>query len=894
MSMGGGGQDRLPIVVRPLDLALKSTKFFLIPAVVAIASIEVVQVVVELSSKASSHWLLIGVLAAFALYVPLFRAPPVARRVDHLLNATRRWVVTSCGPGTVHERTRVSCRLTPYYLRTWIFQYDSQRLAVERLAEAAIESSGAEFWVVEGASGTGKTRCVQLLVNALIRDPDHFELANRIFLYDLSISNEVQRDLLRRLGTPRHNDAIVVVDNFQQVSTDSIRALTRSLLDMPGRSVERLLVFLTRPGDAWSLSPGAEVRLISEAKRSGHYISINGLDASSLTDDVYQVDPVASGLLTDLTVRPVASAAQLHTAQIIATNREASPEVIDVLRLLAGKPEYEASTELVVFLGIVSALAAYRGSFTGRDFRRAVGHVVRDASDIEGMPGRIRLYLLLRKLRRLGMLPKMRLDGVHYTFHEAIAQLCVERLVSARAFEAAFRVSILLRIGDLRQEESPEIQWMLATEIGAEPTMREYFDAAAESGAFQPMVACLERCSTRIRFSDDIRLQFALLLDRVGKFAASRLEFDDSLVQSLASSSKLAAQLVIARLEVTHEEQADAELETLRRSPDPFIALSASYWEIHMAAHHGEFHPYELSHLASEAISLAGEHPTYFMLHSVARMHFDALRHLYLSGSATPSLVHAMMNDSSSRYLRNRLATFEALRILYSRAHLLGHVLLPMVAILQESVTCGDAGVEGAPESHVAISTLVEAARLEYSKAKNEFWQFGDREAHYLQADILNAELISTDVDFERTEGLLFEYRRFIEASGFEDMASYPYLYLWRWNVLKRFALLLNPTPDLRTADEYLSEARRCLRLVESLDAKVMNNYGLFRARVLHLLLDGVNTPLDSAAITELQPEAEARGYGFEVKLLRYLRDQPGIRPADLRQMFRFYPIVHQ
>jgi hypothetical protein len=63
--------------------------------------------------------------------------------------------------------------------------------------------------------------------------------------------------------------------------------------------------------------------------------------------------------------------------------------------------------------------------------------------------------------------------------------------------------------------------------------------------------------------------------------------------------------------------------------------------------------------------------------------------------------------------------------------------------------TCVDVNVEGAPESHVATSTLVEAARLEYSKAKNEFWQFGDREAHYLQADILNAELISTDVDFE-------------------------------------------------------------------------------------------------------------------------------------------------
>ena len=596
----------------------------------------------------------------------------------------------------------------------------------------------------------------------------------------------------------------------------------------------------------------------------------------------------------NLSLQRIASAAQLHAAQVIATSGKASPEVVAVLRLLSGTPDHGASTQLITLLGIVSALSAYRGSFTGRQARQAVAHVIRQSNDRAAWVDQIRLMLLLRKLRRLGLIPKMRLDGVHYTFHEAIAQLCVDRLASVKAFEGPFRQTIFLRLHGRLQKENPAVQWMLASEIGEESVMSDSFDAAAELGAFRPMASCLERCSKRIQFSDEIRLEFALVLDRVGEFSASRAEFDERLAASLAPNSQLAAQLVIARTEVMHDEQAVAELELLRSGADRFVALTARYWEIHIKAHAGVFEPDELLLLESEAMSLVAEDPSYFELHSLARMHFDGLRLMYLAGRATPSLVHATTNGGGSRYLRSRLATYDALTTLYTRAHLLGHVLLPMVAIFKDSVTSGEAGVGGDPELQVEVSALVEATRLEYSRARNEFWQFGDREAQYIQADILNAELVSTEVDFGRVEGLLLQYKRFIELSGFGEMASYPYLYLFRWNVLKRFALLLNPTPDLRPADEYLDEARRCLQFAESLDEKVNNRYGLFRARLLRLLLDGVTEPLGQGSLDELRVEAEECNYGFEVRLLRHLREQSGLRPADLREVLRFYPIVHQ
>lgn len=894
MPVVGGGQDRLSVVIRPLDLAFSIIKFILIPAVVAVASVELLQTILELFIKTPSRLLLIALLVALVLYVPILQIPPVAKRINHMLNATRRWIVTSCTLGRSQGRPRISCRLTPAYLRTWTFQYDSQREAVELLVDAAIGSSGSDFWLVEGPSGAGKTRCAQLLVAALIRDPRHFELANRIFLYDFSTSEEIQRDLVRRLGTPRHDDAIVVIDNFQQVNAATIRSLTRTLLDQPGRSVERLFIILARPHDAWLLPSGTEVRLVSEAKRAGHFISISGADAGTLTNDVYDVDPVASELLTDLSLRRIASATQLHAAQVIATSGKASPEVIAMLRLLAGKRDHGASTELIMLLGIVSALSAYRGSFTSKEFRLAVSHMTGEPKHLVGWTNEIRLPLLLRRLRRLGLLPKMRIDGTHYIFHEAIADLCIDRLTLIPSFEGPFRQTVLMRLAGRLRAETHVIQWMLASEIGAEQVMRGCFDAAAESGTFRPMVSCLERCSKRIPFSDDVRLQFAILLDRVGKFAASRSMIDGETAINLAPDSQLAAQLVIARTEVTHDERVEAGLEFLRNGSDRSVSLTARYWEIHMNAHRGVFDPDELFLLGSEMVSLASDRPNYFMLSSMARMHFDGLRQLYLTGRATPHLVYTSTTGIQARYLRNRLPTYEALTTLYTKAHLLGHVLLPRVAIFNDRVTYADAGISGHPDEQVGVSALVEATKAQYLKARDEFWQFGDREAQYLQADLLNAELLSTEVDFGRVESLLLEYRYFIQSIGFGDMASYPYLYFCRWNVLKRFALLLNPVPDLRTADEYLEEAHRCLRFAESLDEKVSNKYGLFRVRLLRLLLDAMRTPLRAAVINELRGQAEASEYRLEGRLLRHLRDQPALRPADLQQIFRFYPIVHQ
>jgi len=95
------------------------------------------------------------------------------------------------------------------------------------------------------------------------------------------------------------------------------------------------------------------------------------------------------------------------------------------------------------------------------------------------------------------------------------------------------------------------------------------------------------------------------------------------------------------------------------------------------------------------------------------------------------------------RTLRGRLPTHEALALLYGKAHLAGHVLLPRLAIFHEPVTREDAHAAeiGASGLNVTVELVRRSAERHYTAAQQLFSQAGDREALYLAADVLNLSL---------------------------------------------------------------------------------------------------------------------------------------------------------
>lgn len=886
------GDSRVAVVVRPVDRALAVLRVTLIPMLAVVVSLPTLQALTKSVMGVSRNWLVLsGATVVTIAYLALLQTQAIGGRVDRVFAAARRRVAVACNHDepVEHDEGRIACWLTPEVLRTPVIRYTELALAIAALTDACGTDEPGQYWFVEGDSGRGKTRTALYFVQSLVRDRRLFELGNRCYLYDLADSEGVQDELPRALRTPRHDGAVILVDNFQLVRADVLRALTNRLIDSPGTVAARLLVFLARPAEAWNLSPGADVRLLSEAKAAQHYLELEGPLSETVARFVADIDPAAAPLIRDLADSPRASAAQLYFAQVIARNRALRPEVAAALRLLGPHAESAAPPAgLLPALAVVTALAMHRGTFSRRELSGAIRAAEREAD--------VSLRAAVRRLHDVGLISKIEYGATRYIFHEAIAELCIDRLAASESFQGAFAAAAHRRLQDLKCQEDALLAWLVAAEVGALDVVEANFDAALSEGAYKRMMRCLRRASSRYELSVPARLQLAILLTRAGEFVEARAAFTEELLRAVGSSEELGAMLVTSRIEATHDPAAERGIDVLLRHPNRFVVIVGEYWKLHMDAHHGHFHSQRLLELVVEARGMLDERESYWRVYSLARMHFDSLRHHYLAGGTPAAAVAVRTRQDIYDYLRPRLATAEALHILYAKAHLVGHVLLPQLALFNEPISAEDAALADiTSEDARSVDGLTAAAERLYRRASEEFRLYGDREFRYLKADLANVQMIQRNPDFEEVRRLLQAYENFVASSDFRHINSYPHFYFLRWNVLMRYEVLVRDGPNSPgDADVYLGEACRRLKCVVDLDQEAGNDYGVMRARVLSALLRGVRDRLDRRELEALESETSARGYGFETRLLRHLIERGEPVHTELREIFRFYPFVHQ
>lgn len=890
------GGWRVAIVVRPLDRALGLLRLSLFALVVVAASLPASRAISGVVGEESAGWpLALAGIAVGLAGVLVLQVEAVASSVDLAFARVRRRVTMACSrdvPGEDHD-TRIACWLTPEELRAPLFQYEQQAAAVRALTDACRRDEPGQYWFLEGRSGSGKTRTGLLFVQALVRDLNLLEFGNRSYLYDFGDSESAQDALIGRLG--RHDHAVVLVDNFQYVRADVLRKLTSRLVRPPARPSEQFILFITRPPDAWNLRPGSEVRLVSEAKAAGHHLVLGGPPSESIVRSLDELDPTGSQLVRDLQDDPVASAPQLHLAQAIARSRAMSPEVSTILRLLTRGADESNSVDLVRALAVVTAMSMHRGMFSSRAFGRAVRVASDDASRRSALGRSVGSRLTLRRLRRVGLVSRAHRRGTRYVFHETIAKLCIDRLSTVPTFQAPFIVAGQARLGELISSGDSLRAWLAAVEVGAQDAAEATFDAAMANGPYTRMLRCLRRASARYPLSPALRLQLAILLDRTGDFAASRAEFTDELVRRLDPSSELGVVFAATRFEASHDPAALAGLDLLSDHPDRRVAIVGEYWRLHAAAHHGSFAPDKLLALATEAHGLLEVRTSHWLDYSLGRIHFDSLRRHYLAGGTPVEAVKAPERRAVGAYLRRRLAHYDALDLLYTRAHAVGQVLLPQLAIFFEPVTDEQAALAGIqPEDVASVAALVAAAQTLYARARDEFSKLGDREAAYVEADLLNTAMIDRACDLDSLTGRLHEYQRFIEGTGFRDLGSYPHLYFLRWHVLKRYRAMAASPSGLASADQHLDAAWWHLRQIVNLDTDVGNEYGLMRAQMLGVLLQWLLEPPAAETLMSLSARMAEQGYGREDKLLVHLAGRGPLPILELASVFRFYPFVHQ
>lgn len=880
-------------MVRPLDRLLVVAKVALVPVIALSLSLPTIESILDSSTAATHEWLL-GLLGAAlaAGYVVGLKTQTVGGRIDAVVASVRRWIALACNhDGARHDRS-VACLLTPEAFQAPLLPYQQQHRALLDLLDACRTEAIGQYWFVEGDSGSGKTRTALMLVQRLVRDKRLSPLGGRCYLYDFADSEAVQGELRSQIAKPRHDQAIVMVDNFQLVRPETLKALTTHLVYQEDETA-RLLLFLTRRGDTWNRSPGSDVRLVSEAKAASHYLSLEGPSSELIVRQVFDQDPEAAQLLRKLTKPGAASAAQLHIAQVVARNGKAPTQLLAILRALVGEPDALEDAELLSSLGVIAGLAMHRGVFSRKELWGSIWNSCRAGSPGSRVASATRRLTMVRRLHRLGLISRIEVRGPRYVFHEAVAELCVDCLTHSNAFTETLTLVGLARLRRLRTDGDPLDAWLVAAEVGAQENLESSFDGALYTGAFRPMATCLRRASSRYELSKVARLQLAILLNRTGRLSESRATFTDELVGALGSTRELATMFVTSRLEATHDAESEAALEPLCRDENRPVAITGEYWKIHMRAHRGHFNSRKLREMAAEMHSLLGHRDDYWLTYTLARLHFDAFRHAYLEGAVSAS---GLAWSDLDTYLSTRLPTYEGLHLLYTKAHFVGHQLLPRLVLFDEPVSAEDARAIEIEADEATMPGLIRLTQRLYRRAADEFEQYGDREAQYLKADILNSTMIADGADIEAVRQMLRDYTA-LGKSNFRSIASYPDFYHFRWQMLQYYRTLLDTGPvDPAAADGHLEVAESHLRRVEALDRGVGNEYGVFRAEVLSALLAGVSEKQlpDRHKLQALAQEAGENGYGFEHRLLMRLTEDDRFHHAYLHAVFRFYPFVHQ
>ena len=890
---------RLALVAWPLDAFFRAARYAGMPVLLLVVGIPLLPTLVEpLGFEPSSPVAVLAVVAVCLVYLAIVRVPSLSDALNKAFSRARRKIRLACGDASmaVAHEPKLICRLLPNDLRAPLFQYDRQRDVVSTLTDSAIDGDNGEFWVVEGPSGSGKTRAAYLLADALIRHPSEFGLAEKVRYFDLAAGSDSDLRAVRALTSSQLDGTITFLDNFHRVGRRAISSLTHTLLDTVAGAQTRLLILLARPTETWKLSPGTDVRLVSEAKDRKRHLALDGAPSEPLRRALAAIDEDLAAHISEVGCDAVATAAQLHLCRLAAANSRTpsrATKVGRVLEILGSDAENSQDVILKALLGTICALGMHRGFFTRRQFIRAARLVVSDMARRRRLMARYRLHTSLRDMKRVCFAPWVRTGSGRYVFHEAVAESVIERLIGDASFADAFRTVGMDRLKHDVATDA-DVGWMIAAEIGADAELSARFDAAMLSGAFYLMAQTLARVEARRELSESVRMQLGLLHDRTGEFERAREVIGRGLLTE--AHNRRSAEHLAARIEASHDKEALADAATLVKSSDPLIAAAGRYWELHMAAHRGQFAADELGQLCTEMQPSVGKEDRWAIF-TLARAHFDHLRHLYLSGRATPQAISAARDSSASRMLQTTLPIFDAMNTLYVRAHLCAHVVLPRLALERGEVTPLETELLEVDALSLDSAERVAALALSlYRRARDEFWQYGDREARYLDGDVVNAQLMTASHgELKRAPRSLHGYADYISKTGFADIASLPHLYFVRYHSLCYFeAAGADSGVDGRSADEHYDEARRHVRIARRLDEAVGNAYGVLRSEVFDLFLVAAKHPVSAASVQGLSYRAEQSGYIGLKRALAPVASSKRMTSTEVGTLIRFTPVVHQ
>ncbi len=769
--------------------------------------------------------------------------------------------------------------------------------------------------LISGYGGRGKTTSVMLLLNAIAHDKELYqlfsELQNRIVYFD-SVNDK--NELLKYLQySEKHIYKLIIIDNIQKYKISLINEIMDKIENLTNynKNIEKnvLILFLyqeTNKNDAFyeyiKNNFFIDNKNIFELKK---YININA-------NKIYKFCSPEDKKLKANIDKIEDTFFKQHIMTIFYNRKNKS--IIKFLNdMIFTQPiSIAAKNRKMLFLMMVFIIL---GNYNGYVSKRELHFMWKKEYSFLSIP---QADLLIRYYVRNHILTPFPFLKSSYIFNEQLAKEYRKRLIGNLYYLQ--KSYIMAEIMFVSCDDNLPQKWILFLFCSpdfcinfSQKKRRKYFENVLSSYHLQYILDLME---TEISFLPDkkeiFRPELGIIYIYNGEWEKAKQTLNPYL--KICDEYKDIWYLQLKIIETEHEGYDESYLAMLTymksNCTDPVILFQVKYWLEHISMEHGNFNLYKWDEIVCEIISSAELKQLLEDEHFSTRIVSDYERSYFLKGNIN----YFQYNKIISKYLEissksNR--NDEPLEYLLSYAYYIQYDVLYQLGIWGY-IKYGEINPDIIPspdftDSNTTMNDLLYTAIEKYDYCIQKYQSEGKKKYRTLRVRKSELTLCTDANNYIEVLNQYEHFEKYAIRNGIKLFEGYCNTQKGKAFGLYANYMLLKY--DYDKFEEYLINAEKCLLHAQEIYEKWGNNYGVFRASLLliliHMIQDKDYTKIKHMNTFEYRKKYTDlliklnKKYNSEQQFIRennvieYI--QQNILSMDITlKVLKFYPIILQ
>lgn len=769
--------------------------------------------------------------------------------------------------------------------------------------------------LISGYAGRGKTTSIMLLLNAIAHDKELYwvfsELQNRIIYFDSVNDKAALLDYLGHMG--KQKCKLIIVDNIQKYTISSINeVMSRAnnlLLHNQNANKKVLIIFLyqeTGRNDAfYEYVRGKFFKDENNIFKLNRYIKLEEknsqepyfLQAEELMSHIYKIEnPFFQQYLKN-----------------IFLNWKDDSIVILLNDLIFNEPDKIPSNKEKTFF--VLMVAIFIGLYNGYITKKELHFLWKQNYSFFSLPQE---NLLIRYYVRNRVFVPFPFVRSAYIFNEQLAKEYRKRLIHNDYYQE--KSGVMAEIMFLYCEESMPQKWLLfllcssnyCKDFSQRKRIR-YFENTLSAYHLQYILDLVE---TEISILPEKKKIFRQELGIIYIYNGEWTKAKQILYPYVESHdiNKDIWHIQLKIIEAEHGGDDEKYLDMLAcmetECTDPVILFQVRYWREHIRMEHGDFSLDTWERLVQKITSDNELERLCKDEHFITRVVSDYERTYFLKGN----IKYSKYRNIVSKYIRlnnKKGQNIESIECVLSSAYYIQYDILYQLGIWGYAKHGEiDPNIIRNPElddNNNTMNILLKEALDKYDFCIRKYQSEGKKK--YRTLEVRRAEL-SLCTDSNQYIEILNQYEKFENYADINDITVFEgYCNTQKGKAFALYADYMLRNNDLGRFEEYLKNAEDYLSQAQRIYAKWGNNYGVFRAELLTILIHMMQNR-ESTELVCTHPDIYRNRYSSlllkltekynseqqflrEHNIIEYLQHNISRMDIPLR-ILKFYPIILQ